>query len=203
MARFREISSSKYNIVVMGDPYCGKSSIIERYTTGKYGPSYIQTIGSEYSKKELDVADRHIHLFIFDTAGQQDMKTIIRSIYRNAQGIVLVFDFTRKKTLEHIHGWIDLIKMNCDILPELILLGNKYDMSGHQVTTLEAELVARSHDISFCEVSAKRNHNIDEAFTKLAKQLYSNRKRLYPDVLISSIRLHETKPENFQCCSDH
>lgn len=46
MANKRETRHLKYNIVVMGDPYCGKSSIIERYTTGKYGPNYIQTIGN-------------------------------------------------------------------------------------------------------------------------------------------------------------
>ena len=34
-----------YKVVVMGDQYCGKTSIIQRYTRDRYMPTYIQTQG--------------------------------------------------------------------------------------------------------------------------------------------------------------
>lgn len=200
MAKVKDKAHLKYNIVLMGDPYCGKTSIIERFTTGKYGPGYIQTMATEYAKKEVCVNGSHIKLFIFDTAGQKDMETIIRSIYRNAQGILLVFDFSRKKTLDHINFWMELIHLNCDIIPEILMLGNKVDLQQQEVTKQDAELMATSYNFSYLEVSAKKNINIDKAFSLLADQMYLNRKRLYPDTLITSIKLHEDEKGRGKCC---
>lgn len=202
MAKSERITHLNYNIVVMGDPYCGKSSIIERYVTGKYGPNYIQTIGSEYAKKKLEIEGNPVMLYVYDTAGQEDMKTVIKSIYRKAQGILLVFDFSRKKTFDHIRDWIDLIQMNCDITPEMVLVGNKVDLQHLPVTTAEVEVFAESHNLPFLNVSAKRNYNIEEAFNKLSKNIFINRKRLYPCNMVTSIQLKQDQNENNNsCCS--
>ncbi|KAL4237178.1 Ras-related protein Rab-39A [Mactra antiquata] len=195
-----KITYLKYNIVVMGDPFVGKSSIIERYVHGKYGPCYLQTIGTDYFKKELEIEANPILLYIFDTAGQEDMKTVIRSIYRNAQGILLVFDFSRHQTLRHIREWIDLIRMNCEVMPELLLVGNKVDLKDLKVTEDEAKLMAESLDIRFIKASAKKNQNITESFEQLAKQIFTNRKRLYPPNVITSIRLTNQDKEESSCC---
>lgn len=200
MAKLKENVHLKYNIVLMGDPYCGKTSIIERYTTGRYGPCYIQTLATEFAKKEVCVDGTHLKMYIFDTAGQKDMETIIRSIYRNAQGILIVFDVSRRKTLEHIHFWMDLVQLNCDTLPEILLLGNKVDLEQREVTTQDAETIAESYGIRFLEVSAKKNLNIDLAFNQLATQMFSNRKRLYPESLVTSIKLHQDEKGNTKCC---
>ncbi|XP_045159142.2 ras-related protein Rab-13-like isoform X1 [Mercenaria mercenaria] len=195
------ITHLTYNIVVMGDPYCGKSSIIERYTSGKYGPNYVQTIGSEYSKKELVIDGNPIMLYVYDTAGQEDMRTVIKNIYRKAQGILLVFDFSRKKTLDNIRNWIDLIQMNCDITPELMLVGNKADLEDLKVTSLDAKSFAESHNMPVLAVSAKKNHNIDEAFDLLSKKIFANRKRLYPGNMVTSIHVHQEQKQQSNCCT--
>ncbi|XP_053394479.1 ras-related protein Rab-18-B-like isoform X3 [Mercenaria mercenaria] len=140
------ITHLTYNIVVMGDPYCGKSSIIERYTRGKYGPNYLQTIGSEYSKKELVIDGNPIVLYVYDTAGQEDMRTVIKSVYRKAQ-------------------------------------------------------FEESHDMPVLAVSAKKNHNIDEAFDMLSKQIFANRKRLYPGNMVTSIRVDQKQKQQSSCCT--
>ncbi|XP_045159144.2 ras-related protein Rab-19-like isoform X2 [Mercenaria mercenaria] len=169
------ITHLTYNIVVMGDPYCGKSSIIERYTSGKYGPNYVQTIGSEYSKKELVIDGNPIMLYVYDTAGQEDMRTVIKNIYRKAQ--------------------------NCDITPELMLVGNKADLEDLKVTSLDAKSFAESHNMPVLAVSAKKNHNIDEAFDLLSKKIFANRKRLYPGNMVTSIHVHQEQKQQSNCCT--
>lgn len=39
---------------------------------------------------------------IWDTAGQERFRTITSAYYKNAQGIIMVFDLRVRKTLENI-----------------------------------------------------------------------------------------------------
>lgn len=80
------------------------------------------------------------------------------------------------------------------------MLGNKVDLQQQEVTKQDAELMASSYNFSYLEVSAKKNINIDKAFSLLADQMYLNRKRLYPDNLITSIKLHEDEKGRGKCC---
>lgn len=48
--------------------------------------------------------------------------------YRNADGILLVYDITNKKTFERIKYWLEQIEENCVNAITIILLGNKIDL---------------------------------------------------------------------------
>ena len=53
-----------------------------------------------------------------------------------------------------------------------MILGNKCDMELKRVISKDkGEAIARDHNISFLETSAKSNINIEEAFTQLAEAI--------------------------------
>lgn len=53
------------------------------------------TIGVEFAAKTLKINKKTIKLQIWDTAGQENFRSITRSYYRSAIGALLVYDITR------------------------------------------------------------------------------------------------------------
>lgn len=53
------------------------------------------TIGVEFGAKTIPINDKTIKLQIWDTAGQENFRSITRSYYRSAIGALLVYDITR------------------------------------------------------------------------------------------------------------
>ena len=47
----------------------------------------------------------HVELFQWDTAGQERYRTITSSIYKRADGIIIVYDITDKDSFEALRGW--------------------------------------------------------------------------------------------------
>lgn len=167
-------SPRRYKITVMGDQYVGKTSIIRRYVRNEFSPTYINTAAGDYFKKQVNIDGVDSILQIFDIAGQADRNSIIEIIYRHSDGILLVFDFSRQSTLQNIPEWLKLLKMKCDKQPELVLLGNKIDLSEdmRKIKVGEAAEVGIQHKIHFLKGSAKKNINIDTAFKILAKRIH-------------------------------
>ena len=67
-------------------------------------------------------------LQIWDTAGQERFRTITSAYYKNAQGVILVYDVTVRKTLEDIEEyWLGEVQKYGDADVQTIVLGNKAD----------------------------------------------------------------------------
>ena len=98
-------------IAVLGDVGVGKSSLAERYTTGKFVDSYDPTIENTYSKTFMyNNKFTKMHLDIVDTAGISDYSS---SLTRNSTvGIhcyVLVFSLTSRTSFDKIRVIYDLL----------------------------------------------------------------------------------------------
>jgi Ras-related protein Rab-2A len=74
-------------------------------------------------------------LQIWDTAGQENFRSITRSYYRSAIGALLVYDITRRDTFEHLKGWLEEVKTNGNPFMEVLLVGNKNDLEDKRVVS--------------------------------------------------------------------
>ena len=70
-------------------------------------------------------------LQIWDTAGMEQFRNaLVTKYYRNADGIVLVFDITKRESFEGLDNWISEVKQYCEHGIEkikMVLIGNKVD----------------------------------------------------------------------------
>ncbi len=120
-------------IVLLGDGAVGKTSLVRRFVKDEYSDEYISTIGSKTSKKEIvyrNMADDfviNLKLIIVDIHGQKTFSKLHASNYMGSKGALLVFDMTRKETLENISDWINGLYDTVGEIP-VITLGNKYDL---------------------------------------------------------------------------
>ena len=56
--------------------------------------------------------DEEIEVKIWDTAGQERFFTLTQSFYKQAHGIIVVFDVTREDSFRNIHRWLESISNN-------------------------------------------------------------------------------------------
>ena len=151
--------SAKYiiKIVTLGDSMVGKTSIVYRYFENKFNESILSTIGIDFKTKYIKVRDASVKVLIWDTAGQEKFRNIAKQYYQGANGVLLVFDVSDRKSFERIEYWLNEIKENNKIdSMYAVIVANKIDLVGERVISRdEAEKYAEKNNISYFEVSAK------------------------------------------------
>ena len=68
--------------IVIGDSGVGKSSLINQYINGTFQAKMEPTIGVEFATKTVTLQKRKVKLQIWDSAGQENYRSITRSYYR-------------------------------------------------------------------------------------------------------------------------
>ena len=93
-------------LLLLGDSSVGKTSILNKYISNKFDESSISTVGVDYMDKIIDYNKFKIKLQIWDTSGEEKFRTITKNFYRNADGLLVVFDLTKKESFSHVQSWI-------------------------------------------------------------------------------------------------
>eukprot|EP00899_Mesostigma_viride_P017262 jgi/Mesvir1/25537/Mv01783-RA.1 len=128
----------------------------------------------DFKLKMLTLDGKRLKLTVWDTAGQERFRTLTSSYYRGAQGIILVYDVTKRESFNHLKEiWLQECEMystNPDCVK--MLVGNKVDKeSERQVTREEGAAFARSQACLFLECSAKTRVNVQQAFEELVHKI--------------------------------
>lgn len=165
-----------YKIIILGESFVGKTSIVTRFIDDIFDDSLTATIGIGLFKKQIDINNEKIKLNIWDTAGQERFYSITKSYYRNCHGILLVFDLSDIKSFNCIDRWFQGIEAEVNENVPIFLIGNKFDqMMEDSLTNLKMfEEKALEKNIRFFAVSAKTGENIENIFYELARECISN-----------------------------
>ena len=105
--------SEKYivRVLTLGYTDVGKTSILLRFTKNQFHDKYVSTIGIDFKSKPLKINNNTtVKVLVWDTAGQEKYKGIVRSFYNKANGILLTFDITNKDSFERIDFWVQELK---------------------------------------------------------------------------------------------
>ncbi|OQV24934.1 putative Ras-related protein Rab-10 [Hypsibius exemplaris] len=128
--------------------------------------------GIDYKIKNLDVGGTRVKLVIWDSAGQESGHTVTVSYYRGVNAILLIYDITNKQSFRNIAEWLKNVREHTEADIEIMLIGNNAHMEGERSVSRErGECFARDHGISFLEVSAAMNFNVERAFSDVTKRL--------------------------------
>ncbi len=198
------MTSKKYDclskILLIGDSGVGKSSIMLRYTDDEYSNSFISTVGIDFRIKYVDVNNQRIKLQIWDTGGQEKFRTITTVYYRNATGIIMVYDISNRESFLNMKTWLSDIERVADKNVKKILVGNKCDINDtlRVVSTQEGKKFANSIGIDFIETSAYANKNINEIFTLLLDKF---KETSTDDQKIENVKINSVNNNKNKCSS--
>jgi len=177
-----------FKVVLIGDGGVGKSTLRRRFMGETFSGQYIMTIGADFSAKIVELDGRRVKFVIWDLAGQPHFREVRADFYRGASGALLVYDITRRETLEHVPSWMEEFVRNsgrADLA--VVLVANKIDLRGQARDAITMEeglgmcelLKARfGIPVDFIETSAKTGENVEKAFLTLASRLLE-KKRSY------------------------
>lgn len=160
--------------VILGDTGVGKSSLLLALTDpGRFSSSHDVTIGVEFGAKNVSCeGGQVIKLQIWDTAGQEAFRSIVRTYYRATAAALVVFDVGRRASLASVDSWLRDLREHCAVpAVRVLLVGNKCDLdeSRREVSTDEAAAFAAERGLEFVETSARTGRNVAAAFKGVAQ----------------------------------
>lgn len=74
---------------------------------------------------------------VWDTAGQETFKSIIRSYYRGAIIALVAYDITNRASYLNLQKWLDEIREHSHEYIQVILIGNKTDLEEKREVTYQ------------------------------------------------------------------
>ena len=85
----------------------------------------MHTIGTEYKLHSIyPDSNTEVNLDVWDTAGSEKYKSITKQYYRDAHGIILIYDIANRKSFNNLNNWIEDIKDNSIKDCQIVIVGN-------------------------------------------------------------------------------
>ena len=140
-----------------------------------------------------------------DTAGQVRFRSITTSYYKSSQGLILMYDITKRETFDNVENWLQNIKESLDEEEKyvIVLLGNKLDLANENpenrgVTTEEAENLCKDKQIFWggeCSAKDFTEDQLKEIFTKYTQEIY---KKVGVNIVKAQVVGKNDKPKKFR-----
>ena len=171
----------QYKFILIGDAKVGKSCFLYHFVTGSFKDVSKATLGVEFGSKKVVVMGRRVKLCIWDTAGNERFQALTRTYYRNAVGVLIMYDMTDRSSFNRVPKWIRDARKYAGKNASIVLVGNKKDLvedgpasihhedsSARTVGFLEGSQLAQAEGLHFFETSAFTGMNVANAFMKCA-----------------------------------
>ena len=158
-------------ITLIGDTGAGKTCIINRYINDDFLPDKVSTMGVFCSNKLVKENNKLLRVDLWDTAGQEQYRSLGRHFYKDSYVIILVYDITNRESFENLKivWYKDLLKYN-EKYTILAVVGNKSDLYEiEKVSEEEGRNYAKEINAIFMLVSAKNGDNINNLFNDIVK----------------------------------
>ena len=168
-------------VVVIGESDVGKTSLMMRYTANRFTENTSNTIGVDHFTMIKYIDTSKVKISFWDTAGQERFRTMANAYYRNAHGIIVVYDVGDRESFTNLNYWLREAKKNSDSDIVIAILGNKCDLEKDewQVETKEAKEMADKNGYIFGEVSAKleEENKVDSIFGEFIRTILNQNKK--------------------------
>ena len=186
-------------LLLIGNTFVGKTLIVQKFIDNTFSKSTKATIGVDLQSRILDINGKKVKYLIWDTAGEDRMKTMTYAYYRGCHVILIVYDVTIRKSFENVTTWVECVDKFAKTNVLRILVGNKTDLEEKRVISKEeGKKLAEENGLKFYEISAKTMNGLLEMFEDVAKEYV----QIYEQKAIKNFQLKkmkETKAKS-RCC---
>jgi len=127
-------------IGIFGESTVGKTLFSRTFANGVNLDLNLPTVGIDsFNKEKILFNGKKYKIIIYDTAGQERYRSLSLNAVRRCDGIILMYDITKKNTFNSIKDWYNSIKEVVEDF-NLILIGNKCDLKNQRNVSEEEGL---------------------------------------------------------------
>ena len=161
--------------IIIGDSAVGKTNIFSKFKEDKFDEFSQPSIGAQFLSKNISIDNNTFRLQVWDTAGQENFRSMTKTYYKNSACAFIVYDITEKESFQHLEYWLKECKAETPETLVLVLIGNKSDLAEKREVKYEDGLnFAKSNNMLFFEASEKNGENIEEIFKKSTECINNN-----------------------------
>ncbi|MHA1109602.1 MAG: Rab family GTPase [Promethearchaeota archaeon] len=172
-------------IIILGEGGIGKTTLLMRYTTGKFSEDTKMTIGSDFFTKKIKYehgnCDVYLNLVLWDFAGEERFRFLLSDYTKGSDIILVAFDLSRMKSLYHLSDWMEILESARTYQNDIpiFLIGNKQDLVGIKTPDYEyiKKWIKDYRVTKYYETSSRTGFNVDELFSDITNSLIDNSKQ--------------------------
>ena len=183
--------------ILIGDPFVGKTSLINVSVGMDFNPSERATISSTFVQKKITLNSQEYCINLWDTAGQEKLKALTKLFFKGSHIVIFVYDITDKKSFLGLQKWVVEVENILENKYVCGILGNKQDLySQEEVKEEEAKEFADSKGMKLKLVSAKDN---PKGFNDFLEELVRDGKNRNIYEIKRKISLQKQKKKKSKC----
>ena len=144
-----------------------------------------------------------ITLNIWNSAGQERFKSITKSFFNNADGVMFLYDITNMRTFQEIKSWIKQFESYKGEIKTIIVGNNCHLENKREVKKEILDEYCNKTKIKGIEVNLKDGTNVSECFEMLVKLIIGDKTKeeLIEKYLLkqSNLNLSKCKKKEKKC----
>src|SRR3990167_225834 len=167
----RENGDCFVKIVMIGNTFVGKSSLMERFDKDSCEEKRLITVGTEFLLTRRRVFGIHTRVQFWDQAGNERYRTTTRAYYEGAHWLIIMYDVTNSDSFENVSTkWLKEIE-TYKLATRKLLIGNKSDLESLRTVKREdGQQLANEIGALFYEISTKTGANCEECMMDIISQ---------------------------------
>ena len=146
-------------VILLGESGVGKTNLINVSLGRNFNDESLSTQSCYYSESSFTYKDKTYFYNLWDTAGQEQYRSLNRIFLQKGKIILLVYSIDNETSFKEIEFWLNYVKENLEDEKHIIaLIANKSDL--YEVQKVSDDLgreFAEKNEMKFSVSSAKTN----------------------------------------------
>ena len=153
------LEENRIKLIFLGDSGVGKTNLINLAIGQPFNENVDCTLGQYFSQKIIRRIGIDYIIDLWDTIGQERLRTINKLFFNNSKIVIFVYDITNLNSFEDLKLWVNEIDSQIG-LENIIkgVVGNKIDLFESEEVNYElGDNFAKSIGALFLQISAKKS----------------------------------------------
>ncbi|MFW9896242.1 MAG: Rab family GTPase [Candidatus Thorarchaeota archaeon] len=177
----REIQKMRFKVLVIGDNHVGKTSLLRKFTQGRFEKDYVKTLGAEFSKYDKEIDGFAIRLIFWHIAGGKEFLYLRSTLVSNTNAAIIMYSLEDceegRESFSHIAFWYNYVFDYTEDIP-MYLFANKVDLvEENSINKVDIEQVVEEYNLQgYYFTSAVTGGDVMKAFDDISLELYKKAK---------------------------
>ena len=163
------MASCQPKVILIGNSLAGKTTILLQLLTNNFAQTD-PTVGASYALKEVTVGDRRVVFRVWDTAGQEQFRSLVPMYLRGSATAMLVVDASSATALDTKDSWCRLAEENNGSDISIFVVANKMDLQP-SIDLAALREWAEQRSYHYAQITAKSHADVAALFESVAKDL--------------------------------